>query len=257
MKICLNSDEKFFQRKKLSDLEPKKTNFVFDPIAGRYDRCNHLFSLGLDRRWRKALVRELSPAENESVLDLCCGTGDVVFSVVRHTPARAVTGADLSESMLHLAQEKQILFCFKKWMRNAYPAWVLADVANTSFDAASFDVLTCAFGIRNVTDRLAALAEFSRLLKPSGRIGILEFSIPSNRLLRTVYLFYLKRLMPSLGGFLLRDRRPLDYLAASIDHWHNQVNFAQDLMDNGFMNIRQHPLTAGIVTLWLAQKRPQ
>jgi demethylmenaquinone methyltransferase/2-methoxy-6-polyprenyl-1,4-benzoquinol methylase len=237
-------------------LEPKKTNFVFDPIAGRYDRCNHLFSLGLDRRWRKALVRAISPAANESVLDLCCGTGDVVFSLLCHTPVRAVTGADLSESMLHLAQEKQILLGSKKWMQNAQPAWVLADAAKTSFDAASFDVLTCAFGIRNVTDRLAALAEFSRLLKPSGRLGILEFSIPSNRLLRELYLFYLKTLMPAFGAWLLKDRRPLDYLAASIDHWHNQVNFAQELMDIGFTNIQQHPLTAGIVTLWLAQKRP-
>lgn len=232
----------------------ENTNFVFDPIAARYDFCNRLFSMGLDRRWRKALVCALAPQSCDKILDLCSGTGDVVFSFLKHSPAKDLTALDLSEPMLHLAQEKQILIGSKKWMRGAQIKYHLADIAATSLESSSYDIATCAFGIRNVTDRQAALVEISRLLKPSGRLGLLEFSLPSNRLLRALYLFYLQRLMPIGGRLFFRDPKPLSYLAASIDHWQNQVDFTKELIEAGFTNIKTKPLCLGIVTLWLAQK---
>lgn len=230
------------------------TQFVFDPIAQRYDCCNRLFSLGLDRRWRKALVSAVNAQPGDRVLDLCCGTGDVVFDFLRYSPVRRVEGVDISESMLHLAQEKQILLGRKKWMADSEITWQPADAAHLPYEDNSFDLVTCAFGIRNVTERKAALAEAYRVLKPSGRLGILEFSVPSNPLLRSLYLLYLSKLMPAAGLLLLRKSHPLKYLAASIINWHKNVDFAEELAAAGFSSINKCPLTAGIVTLWLAGK---
>lgn len=235
-------------------MENRGTQFVFDPIAGRYDCCNRLFSLGLDRRWRKALVGAVNAQPGDRVLDLCCGTGDVVFDFLRYSPVHRAEGVDISESMLHLAQEKQMLLGRKKWMAGSEITWQPADAAHLPYEDNSFDLVTCAFGIRNVTERKAALAEAYRVLKPSGRLGILEFSVPSNPLLRLVYLLYLSKLMPAAGILLLRKKEPLNYLAASIIHWHNNVDFAEELTGAGFKNIKKCPLTAGIVTLWLAGK---
>jgi len=230
------------------------TQFVFDPIAGRYDCCNHLFSLGLDRRWRRVLVRSAGASTEARILDICCGTGDVVFDFLRHSKARRVEGVDLSESMLHLAQEKQMLCGHKKWMVDSDITWRPADAACLPHAVGGFDIVTCAFGIRNVTDRHAALGEAFRVLKPAGRLGVLEFSIPSNRLLRALYLLYLTKLMPAAGMILLRKKGPLQYLAESIIKWHTEVDFEKELMNAGFSGIHQRPLTCGIVTLWSAEK---
>jgi demethylmenaquinone methyltransferase/2-methoxy-6-polyprenyl-1,4-benzoquinol methylase len=235
-------------------LENRGTQFVFDPIAGRYDCCNRLFSLGLDRRWRKALVRAVGAASSERVLDVCCGTGDVVFDFLRHSPVRRIDGVDISESMLYLAQEKQMLCAGKRCMANSAITWLPADAAQLPYETKTFDAVTCAFGIRNVSDRQAALSEAYRVLKPAGRIGILEFSVPANPLLRFFYLTYLTKVMPAAGFILLRRKAPLKYLADSIVNWHHNVHFTQELEHACFGDIRQMPLTSGIVTLWLARK---
>lgn len=232
----------------------QNTDFVFDPIAVKYDRCNHLFSLWLDHLWRKRLVQSLQPNSGDKVLDLCCGTGDVVFSIAKHSPARDITGLDLSESMLHLTQEKQICLSGKKWMRGKQLNWMCGDAAVTPFESSTFDAITCAFGIRNITDRSKALAEMNRLLKPAGRLGVLEFSIPSSLPLRRLYLLYLTKLMPLIGTAFLGNRQPLLYLAASIQNWHNNVNFSQELTAAGFTNINARQLNGGIVTIWQAAK---
>ncbi|MCI0500046.1 MAG: ubiquinone/menaquinone biosynthesis methyltransferase [Planctomycetales bacterium] len=236
-------------------MNSQRTHFVFDPIADKYDRFNRLFSFGIDRGWRKKLVQMVQPHPNQQVLDLCCGTGEVVFSFLRHTLARTVTGADISETMIDFAQEKQIRFSSRPWMQNKTIAWHVCDAAQTGLAPGSFDVVTCAFGIRNVPDRQAALGEMHRLLKSKGKLGILEFSLPAHPLGRTLYGFYLHRLVPRLGKCILGAPEPLHYLANSIQGWHDEANFAAELDKAGFKLIRKTPLTGGIATLWLAHSR--
>ena len=230
------------------------THFDFDPMAAEYDRCNHLLSLGIDHRWRKKLVRAVHPYPHQKVLDLCCGTGDVVFSFLKHSPVQNITGVDLSESMIDLAQEKQIRSSSRHWMQNKTISWKVTDAAASGLVSGSFDIAVCAFGIRNISDRKAALNEINRLLKPKGKLGILEFSLPANPLLRFPYNFYLNRIMPSFGKCVIGDKEPLRYLAQSIDHWHTEVNFSSELAQAGFKLIRKTPLTGGVVTLWVAVK---
>ena len=230
------------------------TQFDFDPMAAKYDRCNHIFSLGIDHRWRKKLIRAIHPYPHQRVLDLCTGTGDVVFSFLKHSPVQKIAGVDVSESMIDLAQEKQICFSSRKWMRNKNVSWILTDVAQTDLDSESFDIVTCAFGIRNISDRFAALGEIHRLLKPEGKLGILEFSLPANPLLRFPYNFYLNHIMPSLAKCVIGDKEPLHYLARSIGHWHRDVDFSSELARAGFKLVCKTPLTGGVAALWVAVK---
>ncbi len=230
------------------------TKFNFTSMAAEYDRCNHLFSFGIDHLWRKKLVRAVYPYRYQRVLDLCTGTGDVVFSFLKHSPVQNITGVDLSESMIDLAQEKQTRFSNRKWMRNRNISWKIADAAQTGLDSESFDIVTCAFGIRNIPDRTAALSEIYRLLKFKGKLAILEFSLPASPLLRFPYNFYLNRIMPSLGKCIIGSKEPLQYLAQSIAGWHTEINFSSELAQAGFKLTRKTPLTAGVATLWLAVK---
>ena len=237
------------------DSETPQTHFVFDPMATKYDRCNHVFSLGIDHLWRRELVKSVNAHPRHHVLDLCCGTGDVVFSFLKHSPVKNITGVDISESMIDLAQEKQIHCSSRNWMRDKKVSWKLADAAQTGLDSDGFDIVVCAFGIRNISDRTAALNEAYRLLKPKGKLSILEFSLPSNPLLRIPYTFYLNRIMPLLGKWIVGDKEPLQYLAQSIAHWHTEVNFSGELAQAGFKLLRKAPLTCGIATLWVAIKK--
>ncbi|MCD6175539.1 MAG: ubiquinone/menaquinone biosynthesis methyltransferase [Planctomycetes bacterium] len=230
------------------------TKFDFTSMAAEYDRCNHLFSLGIDHLWRKKLVRAVYPYPHQRILDLCTGTGDVVYSFLKHSPVQNITGADISESMIDLAQKKQIRFSGKRWLNNKNVVWRMADAAQTGLDMESFDIVTCAFGIRNIPNRTAALSEIHRILKLKGKLCILEFSLPANPLLRFPYNFYLNRIMPLLGKWVIGDKEPLRYLAQSIGGWHTEVDFSNELAGAGFKLIRKTSLTGGVVTLWLAVK---
>ena len=235
-------------------MDDQNTHFVFDPMAIKYDRCNHIFSLGIDYRWRKKLVRAMHPYPHQKVLDLCTGTGDVVFSFLRHSSVQNIMGVDLSESMIDLAQEKQIRYSNRSWMWKKEISWKLADAAQTGLDTDAYDIIVCAFGIRNIPDRTAALNEIHRLLKARVKLGILEFSLPANPLLRFPYTFYLNYIMPWLGKWVVGDKEPLRYLARSIDHWHREVDFSSELAQAGFKLVRKTPLSGGVATLWLAIK---
>ena len=230
------------------------THFDFDPMAVRYDRCNHLFSFGIDHLWRRELVKTVGAHPRQHLLDLCCGTGDVVFSFLKHSSVQNVTGIDLSEAMIDLAQEKQIRFVSRRWMNNKNLIWKVADAVETGLETGTFDFVTCAFGIRNIPNRMAALNEIRRVLKPKGKLYILEFSLPASPLLRWPYQLYLGRLMPQLGKIVVGAKEPLQYLARSIRHWHSEVAFSTELAEAGFKLIQKTPLTAGVVALWVAVK---
>ena len=233
----------------------QNTQFVFDPVAVRYDRCNHFFSMGIDRWWRKKLVKTANPHANQRVLDLCTGTGDVAFSFIKYSPVQEVLGVDLSEQMRGLAQEKQILYGDKPWMRKKRLVWRVADATETGVESETYDIVSCAFGIRNVPEPVNVLSESCRALKTKGKLYILEFSLPAIPMLRALYKVYLCGIMPRLGKFVVGSKEPLDYLAQSIEQFNTTVDLGRQIRQNGFRLLFKTPLTGGVATLWVAVKK--
>lgn len=234
--------------------ETKPTEAMFSSIAARYDRCNHLFSLGIDHRWRRHLVKQLNLKETDAALDLCCGTGDMAFALLKHSPLKQAVAVDCSETMIQLAQEKRMLRTPHRWMKGKSLRLSVEDAARLPFEDTVFDVVTCAFGLRNIPDRTSVLTQMHRLLRPGGRAGICEFSLPSQPVLRAVYWFYLSRVMPLLGRVVVGNAEPLRYLARSIRQWHQDVNLAKEFKQAGFAEVHSLPLTCGIVTITVAKK---
>lgn len=229
------------------------TEPMFSAIAARYDRCNRLFSAGIDRFWRRRLVAAMGLADGQTVLDVGCGTGDMALAVLRQCPNCRLVGVDCSEKMLHLAQEKTILWSSR---RGVLPTaeWRLADAARLPFADGQFDAAVCAFSLRNIPNRHAALADICRVLKKGAKIGICEFSMPNNRFLYALYHFYLVRLMPSLGRLVLGQSEPLRYLAESILRWHQTVRLSEMLSGVGFGRTQTFYLTGRIAAITTAVK---
>ncbi len=235
-------------------MDTSNTKFSFDPVANHYDRFNHLFSFGLDHLWRQEVIKTLNPKIQQRVLDVCTGTGDLVFTFLKRSHTKDVTGLDISEPMIQLAKDKQLRHESKPWVRNKQIHWHVADASETGLESSSFDFATCAFGIRNIPNRTAVMKEMYRLLKSNGKLCVLEFSLPTNPLLRFFYRLYLNYFMPWAGRFVLGSKEPLKYLAQSVHHWHTEVNFAQEVSQCGFTLVRRLALSGGIVTLWLMKK---
>jgi demethylmenaquinone methyltransferase/2-methoxy-6-polyprenyl-1,4-benzoquinol methylase len=223
-------------------------DFDFEKVAGRYDLCNHLFSAGLDRRWRKTAVKVLNPHEGEHVLDLCCGTGDLAFALAQHSPAASIIGLDISPAMIDRARKKHPGL-------SGRIDWRIADAVQTGLPPQSFDLIACAFGLRNIPDRPAALCEMQRLLRPTGRIGILEFSLPKNKFLRGLYWLYLRYLMPAAGALLFAGPKPLVYLAQSIRDWNDRFDLPNACRQAGLVYLSAQSLSGRIVTLHLLQNK--
>ncbi|HDS85477.1 MAG TPA: ubiquinone/menaquinone biosynthesis methyltransferase [Phycisphaerales bacterium] len=238
----------------MNEHKTQPTEAMFSAIAARYDRCNHLFSLGIDRIWRKRLAQAIALTADESALDICCGTGDMAFALLKYSPVRQVVGIDCSERMIQLAQEKRMLKTPRRWMKDKELRLRVDDAAALRFEDTSFDAATCAFGLRNIPDRAAVFDQMIRALNPGGRIGICEFSLPRRPLLRNVYWAYVSQVMPFLGRVVVGNAEPLRYLARSIHHWHTHVRLEEELAAAGFIEIRPTPLTGGIATLTTAQK---
>jgi demethylmenaquinone methyltransferase/2-methoxy-6-polyprenyl-1,4-benzoquinol methylase len=231
-------------------------DFDFENLAQRYDLCNHLFSAGIDRRWRRNTVKILNPQPGEQVLDLCCGSGDLAFALVEHSAASTIIGLDRSSAMIKQAVKKYQHRLKKQPALAHRLRWETADALQTALPSAAFDIITCAFGLRNIPDRLAALREMKRLLKPNGRIGILEFSLPPSSILRKWYWMYLRYGMPAAGLLLFRSRRPLLYLAESIRLWEG-FPLPATCRQAGLLYDAACPMSGGIVTLHLIKNNSE
>jgi demethylmenaquinone methyltransferase/2-methoxy-6-polyprenyl-1,4-benzoquinol methylase len=224
-----------------------RTEPMFSAIAGRYDFCNHLFSFGLDFYWRKKAARLYCGKPMESVLDLCCGTGDMAFALADTGRVKTITACDVSLPMLEYAKHKHS-------RRTAlHIDWLHRPAENTGLPDASFDLITCAFGLRNVDDVGQTLKEMYRLLRPGATACILEFFLPQNKILRSIYLFYLCRAMPLLARMIAGDPGPWHYLARSIEQW-EKFNLPEQFRNAGFGDIAVFPLTCGTVQITTAAK---
>ena len=219
---------------------------MFQNIAPQYDLLNRVLSLGIDRYWRKFAVRQLQIPENGRVLDIATGTGDVALTIAAKTPDSVeIIGEDFTQGMLLLGREKiaDSPYAGRIKLVNA-PCEAIPHPDNL------FDGITIAFGIRNVVDRNAGLLEMCRVLKPKGRAVILEFSTPKSRVFRSLYYFYFRRILPAIGG-LFSKRSAYQYLPDSVLDFPAREKFSQMMTDAGFLDVRAHDLTFGIVTVYV------
>ncbi len=222
---------------------------IFSDIAGRYDTFNTLASLGIDRGWRRQLVKACALDAGSRVLDLCAGTGDVALAIANQARPRSVTVTDFTPEMLAIAQQKG-----QSYTGPTQLIFEHADAQDLPFDDASFDVVTVAFGVRNLPERDRNFAEVLRVLRPGGRYVILEFSRPSFAPWRGVYHVYLRSVIPALGGVLTGEREGFVYLNDSIRRFPTQPQLAAELREAGFSAISWKDLSGGIVALHTSVK---
>lgn len=224
---------------------------MFDRIARRYDTLNRVISLGMDKGWRARAVRELSLTGRERVLDMCTGTADFAIEAVTSAAGRAesVVGIDFAGEMLRIGQAKIQKAGLADRIR-----LVRGDATNVPLPDACVDAATVGFGIRNVIDRERAIAEFARVLKPGGRLAVLEPGAPRIPGVRTFHIWYLRYLLPFMGRLLSKHGEAYEYLPASVEQFPSPAAFAALLTQNGFTAVRTVPLSFGIVYLYVATK---
>jgi demethylmenaquinone methyltransferase/2-methoxy-6-polyprenyl-1,4-benzoquinol methylase len=211
---------------------------MFDRIAPVYDAMNRVMTAGLDQRWRRATVRE-AVRSGDDVLDACCGTGDLAMAA-RNAGASHVVGVDFSERMLERARRKAPEL-----------EWVQSDVLELPFEDASFDAVVVGFGVRNVDDLEAAIRELRRVLRPGGRLGILEITTPRGPL-KVFYRLWFDRIVPLLGR-LLPGGDAYTYLPASVRRFPGPEQLAELLRSCGFEAVRFRPFAGGIVALHVGE----
>jgi demethylmenaquinone methyltransferase / 2-methoxy-6-polyprenyl-1,4-benzoquinol methylase len=214
---------------------------MFDRVAPRYDLANTVFSLGQDRAWRRAAARAAGLAQGQRALDVACGTGALTRELAASAPGAVVLGLDFSGEMVRRAAAPA--------EAGPGPAYLVGDALRLPLRDSAVDVLTIAFGLRNLPEPATGLLEFRRVLRPGGRLVVCEFSQPVVPVLRDVYRRYLTRLMPVAARRLTSDPEAYQYLARSIGAWPDQAGLAGWLQDAGFTQVAWRDLTGGIVAL--------
>lgn len=220
---------------------------IFSSIAGRYDSFNALASMGIDRLWRRELVKACALKPDDRVLDLCAGTGDVSLALARQAAPAEVVVTDFTPEMLEVAREKAAAYHGPTQLTIQ-----LADAQDLPFEDESFDVVTVAFGVRNLPERERNFVEVRRVLRPGGRYVILEFSRPPFAPWRGLYHVYLRHAIPAIGGVLTGERQGFVYLNDSIRRFPDQAALAAELRAAGFSAISWRDMTGGIVALHTA-----
>ena len=221
---------------------------LFDSISNRYDRFNHTASMGIDRCWRRRAVRSLPSCE--LVLDVAAGTADLSIEAIKQRKSQKVVGVDISEGMLDVGREK----VRRKGMSDKVELRV-ADCAHLPFDDNTFDAVTCGYGVRNFAELDQSLAEIFRVLKPGGQLRILEFTYPTNKLVRFFYDFYFTRIVPRIGRRLTDNGDAFIYFMNSVKSFAKGREFLDILERNGFSDTSFKSQTFGISTLYKACKR--
>ncbi len=222
---------------------------IFSNIADDYDQFNRLSSMGIDRSWRTKTVKAANLQKGSRVLDLCAGTGDLTLALAEGGTHARVVGTDFVPEMLAVADRK-----LPDYKGPADVSFSVADAQKLPFEDESFEVVTVAFGIRNLPDRAANIQEVLRVLSPGGRYVILEFTKPPFPPFRWGYHFYLRTVIPFIGGRLSGDRESFQYLNDSILRFPDQPTLAAELRQAGFTAISWENLTGGIVAIHTAVK---
>jgi demethylmenaquinone methyltransferase/2-methoxy-6-polyprenyl-1,4-benzoquinol methylase len=219
---------------------------MFGRIAKRYDLLNHVLSGNVDKRWRRIVatrVREKLSSNEASVLDVACGTGDLSLTLFDITGARVV-GTDFCRPMLEIAADKTA---------DRIPL-IEGDALNLPFRGGSFEVVTIAFGLRNLASVEGGLAELRRVLKPGGWVAVLEFSRPANAMLRPLFGLYFTRVLPLMGGLISGSRSAYTYLPASVQKFPDQEQLSLLMQQAGFEQVQFENLTGGIAALHMGRR---
>jgi len=231
----------------------QKVREMFTRIAPRYDLLNHLLSGQMDKRWRARAARELRPFLGRAdavALDLCCGTGDLAFALAREAKARII-GADFSHTMLVRARAKNVA------ARDGAGTleFLEADALRLPFAEETFDVVTAAFGFRNLANYEAGLREILRVLKPGGTLAILEFTEPAPGLIGELYRFYCRNVLPVIGGAISGDAMAYRYLPKSVARFFRPEEFVEQMQQAGYVETRYVLMTFGTVALHVGGKK--
>ena len=224
--------------------DAQTVNQFFSSIAPEYDLANRVMSSGVDILWRRYLARRVSASRPEQLLDLATGSGDVAFTLAKRVrTAKRILGMDFCQPMLDVAETKKPdrpghhLITFQQ-----------GDCLNLPLEDNAFDVITIAFGLRNLEDRHRGLTEMKRVLRPGGRLLVLEFTQP-DRWIRSLYYWYLKRIIPKLSGKITGHEDAYQYLSSSIEQFPEKAALTRELKQAGFTNIRAKGLTFSIAAV--------
>ncbi len=235
----------------LIDKRESRIRGMFAEIAGSYDLLNHLLSLNIDHYWRWRTTRLAPPAGDGPILDVCTGTGDLALAYDKAARGRVpIIGADFCMPMLLPARDKA-----RRRRAADRVRFLEADTQRLPFPDDTFQLVTAAFGLRNVADPDRAIAEMVRVARPGGRVAILEFSRPRHWLFGPLYRFYFRRVLPFIGQLVSRSRdNAYNYLPASVMQFPDGEALAEKLRGRGLTDVTWHPLTFGIATLYIGTK---
>jgi demethylmenaquinone methyltransferase/2-methoxy-6-polyprenyl-1,4-benzoquinol methylase len=233
------------------DKSPHRIRQMFGEIAGRYDLLNRLLSAGVDRSWRRRAVRLVPPCDEGPVLDLCTGTADLAIAYWRAGGGKVrVVGADFSHPMLAIGRAKS-----RRLGAERPIALIEADAQQLPFADNAFQVVSIAFGLRNLSDTDGGLREMVRVCRPGGRVAVLEFSMPQAQPLRALYGWYFRRLVPWIGRVLARSRQAAyNYLPASVGEFPEGEALARRMREAGLSTVACHSFSFGIATLYVGVK---
>ena len=236
------------------DKTAQRVQGMFAQIAPRYDLVNRLLSGGIDVWWRSVTVRLAPPPDHGSILDVCTGTGDLALAYAARCCSKVkVVGADFCRPMLDRGVQKSQLMAARK--QGVAVEWIEADAMHLPFPDASFELVTVAFGLRNIVDTRGGLAEMARVCKPGGRLAILEFSLPKQRLMRSAYLWYFRHVLPRIGQFFARNNSDAyNYLPESVGQFPDGQALADRMTAAGLVDVTFRPLTFGVATLYVGTK---
>ena len=222
---------------------------MFNNIAPTYDRLNHLFSLSIDKLWRRRVVRRVRRFKPVRVLDVATGTGDLAIKMAKAMPKAKIMGVDLSENMLSVAAEK-----VRRQGLDDHIALYQGDAENLDVANELVDVATVAFGVRNFGNVEQGLSEIWRALRSGGHLVVLEFSTPKNFLVRKLYQLYSNHIMKPVGGLVSKDRKAYDYLPDSIAAFPDRERFLDIMRKVGFDECRRHSQSLGIAQIYIGKK---
>ncbi len=230
--------------------EKDKVAAMFDTIAPKYDFLNHILSLGIDKIWRRKVVNSVNKESVATILDIASGTGDLAIALARRVRGAKVIGVDISEGMLKVGREKVAARNLTDRIEMKF-----GDALALEFDDESFDVVTSAFGVRNFEALDKGLAEMFRVVRPGGKMVILEFSMPTNIIFRALYKFYFLKLLPLVGNFTSKSSFAYTYLPESVTGFASGDKFLAYLEAVGGVSLSKKELTGGIASIYVAYKK--